>query len=251
MPSAVALVPARAGSVRVADKNVLRLGGHPLLAHSIWTARESRVFSAVLVSTDSPPIAAVGRHYGAEVLSLRPAEMATATSPDIEWVRHVLGELAAEGRTFDAFSILRPTSPFRVAATVRRAWTRFLAARGADSLRAVERCRQHPGKMWVLDGELIRPLLPQPEGTPYHSRQYQALPEVYVQNSSLEIAWTRVALEGGTIAGDRVAPFFTEGTEGFSIDYPEDVERAEQLLAAGEARLPNIAQEPFSMELAR
>jgi CMP-N,N'-diacetyllegionaminic acid synthase len=251
MPSAVALVPARVGSVRVAGKNVLPLRGHPLLAYSICGAGESGVFDAVVVSTDSPKIAEVARHYGAEVPALRPAEMATATSPDIEWVRHILGELSDDGREFDAFSILRPTSPFRGAATVRRAWRRFLEVGEADSLRAVERCRQHPGKMWVLEGELMRPLLPQPEGTPFHSRQYQALPEVYAQNSSLEIAWSRVATQGGTIAGERVVPFFTEGAEGFSIDYPEDVERAERLLAAGEARLPEVAQEPLSMEVAR
>jgi tetratricopeptide (TPR) repeat protein len=147
----------------------------------------------------------------------------------------LVGELSADGREFDAFSILRPTSPFRGAATIRRAWERFLEVGEADSLRAVERCRQHPGKMWVLEGELMRPLLPQPEGTPYHSRQYQALPEVYVQNSSLEIAWSRVATQHGTIAGERVVPFFTEGVEGFSIDYPDDVERAERLTDEAEA----------------
>jgi hypothetical protein len=41
-----------------------------------------------------------------------------------------------------------------------------------------------------------------------------------------------------TISGRRVAPFFTKGAEGFSIDYPEDLERAETLLASGEASLP-------------
>jgi CMP-N,N'-diacetyllegionaminic acid synthase len=251
MPSAVALVPARAGSVRVPHKNVRPLRSHPLIAYTIAAARESDCFTGVIVSTDSEEVAEVARHYGAEVPSLRPPEMAMATSPDIEWVGHVVDGLAGEGRTFDAFSILRPTSPFRGAATIRRAWERFLGVEGADSLRAVELCRQHPGKMWIVDGDLMRPLLPQPEGTPYHSRQYQALPEVYVQNSSLEIAWTRVATEGGTIAGERVVPFFTEAAEGFSIDYPEDFERAERLVAAEEARLPEVPGRPFSVELAR
>ncbi len=46
-------------------------------------------------------------------------------------------------------------------------------------------------------------------------------------------------LEGEpSIAGARVAPFLTEGAEGFSIDYPDDFERAEALLASGEAELP-------------
>jgi N-acylneuraminate cytidylyltransferase len=96
--------------------------------------------------------------------------------------------------------------------------------------------------MWVLEDELMRPLLEQPSGgTPYHSMQFQSLPKVYVQNSSLEIAWTRV-LEPPlpTIAGERVAPFLTEGAEGFSIDYPDDFERAERLLELGEAQLPKI-----------
>jgi N-acylneuraminate cytidylyltransferase len=94
--------------------------------------------------------------------------------------------------------------------------------------------------MWVLDGDFMRPLLEQPEGVPYHSTQYQALPPVYVQNSSLEIAWTRVLDDPGDIAGRRVLPFLTDPAEGFSVDYPEDFERAERMLERGEAALPAI-----------
>jgi CMP-N,N'-diacetyllegionaminic acid synthase len=251
MPSAVAFVPARSGSQRVPGKNVRPLRGHPLIAYTIRAALDAELFGAVVVSTDSGEVAEIARHYGADVPCLRPAEIATATSPDIEWVLHAIDALAAQGRTFDAFSILRPTSPFRGAATIRRGWERLLAVESADSLRAVERCRQHPGKMWILEGDLMHPLLPQPEGTPLHSRQYQALPEVYVQNSSLEIAWTRVATEGGTIAGERVVPFFTDPSEGFSIDYPSDLERAEELLASGEGALPEVPERPFAVELSR
>jgi CMP-N,N'-diacetyllegionaminic acid synthase len=115
MPSAVALVPARAGSQRVPGKNIRELAGHPLLAYSIAAARESAVFDAVLVSTDSEEIAEIARRYGAEVPGLRPAGLATATSPDVEWVTHVMA-----GHTEAIFGILRPTSPFRGAATIRR-----------------------------------------------------------------------------------------------------------------------------------
>lgn len=249
MPSAVALVPARAGSERVPGKNVRPLGGHPLIAYTLAAAHESARFEAVVVSTDSGEIAAVARHYGGETPSLRPAELATATSPDIEWVRHTLLELKEAGREFELFSILRPTSPFRSAETIGRAFDRLLSVDGADSLRAVERCKQHPGKMWVVEGELMRPLLPQPAGVPYHSQQYAALPEVYAQNSSLEIAWTRVATEGGSIAGERVVPFVTEGFEGFSVDYPDDIQTAESALEAGRATLPHVPQARFGAEV--
>ena len=227
--TAVALVPARAGSQRVPGKNVRELAGHPLLAYTVAAARESGVFTEVVVSTDSEEIAEVARAYGAAVPGLRPAEMSTATSPDVEWVVHVMGD-----RDEDAFAILRPTSPFRTAATIRRAWAQFEALGDrVDSLRAVELVKQHPGKMWLVEGDLMRPLLEQGAGeVPFHSTQYAALPAVYVQNSSLELAW-RGVLDGSrpTIAGERVAPFLTEGLEGLSIDYPEDFERAEALAA--------------------
>jgi CMP-N,N'-diacetyllegionaminic acid synthase len=238
MPTAVALVPARAGSQRVPGKNVLPLAGHPLIAYSIASARESGIFTTVVVSTDSEEIAEVARRYGAGVPRLRPAELATSTSSDIEWVLHAMRD-----RDEDAFAILRPTSPFRSAATIRRAWEQFLAfGDRIDSIRAVEKVKQHPGKMWVLEGETMRPLLEQPrEGVPFHSQQYAALPPMYVQNSSLELAWRRV-LDGPSpsIAGERQAPFFTEGVEGFSIDYPEDVELAERLVERGDAELPTV-----------
>jgi CMP-N,N'-diacetyllegionaminic acid synthase len=221
--SAVALVPARAGSTRGPGKNIAPLAGHPLLAYSIAAARASGLFTTVLVSTDSEEIAEIARRYGAEVPGLRPPEIAGATSPDIEWVRLVL-----DGRDEELFSILRPTSPFRTAATIRRAWDALHAVPDADSVRAIRPVKEHPGKMWRIDGEYMMPLLPQTPGeVPTHSRQFADLPRVYVQDSSLEIAWTRI-VAGGEIAGERVVPFLTEGLEGLSIDYPEDLVEAER-----------------------
>lgn len=245
-PTVVALVPARAGSKRVPGKNVRPLGGHPLLAYTIAAARASGVFDAIVVSTDSPAIADVARHYGAEVPFLRPSAMAGDLSPDIEWVADALERLDALDREFECFSLLRPTSPFRQADTIRRAWRQFLAAGPVDSLRAVELCRQHPGKMWIIEDGRMRPLLSGgPERPPWHSTPYQALPTVYIQNASLEIAWRRVVRDTGTIAGRVITPFLTEGTEGFDVNDARDWWYAEFLLGHGEAMLPAITQSPW------
>ncbi len=240
-PSAIALIPARSGSKRVKQKNIRVLAGHPLIAYTIAAARQSGVFKDIIVSTDSEDIAAIARRYGAEVPFLRPAQLATDHSPDIEWVEHLLRRLQEAGRGHDGFSILRPTSPFRLPSTIRRAWSTFLAEPGADSLRAVERCSQHPGKMWVIRGRRLLPLLPfGPPEQPWHSTPMQALPAVYVQNASLEIAWTRVVLEGRTISGETIVPFITEGLEGFDINQPEDWDQAELLVTRGEGILPAV-----------
>ena len=160
MPSIIALIPARAGSKRVPDKNIRPLAGHPVIAYTIAAAAQSGIFSAVIVSTDSEKYAEVARHYGAEAPFLRPVEIAGDLSADIEWVEHTLTRLRDSGREYDCFSILRPTSPFRLPETIRRAWGEFLAEEGVDSLRAVEKCKQHPGKMWVLRGKRMMTLLP-------------------------------------------------------------------------------------------
>ena len=239
--NAVALIPARSGSARLAHKNVRLLAGHPLIAYTIAAARQSGVFEEVVVSTDSPEYAAIARHYGALVPGLRPAEIAGEYSPDIEWVQYTLGLLHGQGRGFEFFSILRPTSPFRRCETIRRAWHEFSAERGADSLRAVQLCSEHPGKMWVVRDNRMLPLLPfGPAGKPWHSSQYQSLPEVYVQNASLEIARTCVVFNGRTIAGQTVVPFFTVGYEGFDINRQSDWDLAERLIETGEATLPRV-----------
>jgi CMP-N,N'-diacetyllegionaminic acid synthase len=247
-PNVIALIPARAGSKRVVEKNIRSLGGHPLIAYSISVARQSGIFDSVLVSTDSDQYADIARYYGAEVPFLRPPEIAGDLSPDIEWVEHTFKRLQAEKRTYDCFSILRPTSPFRQAETIQRAWQEFLSEKGVDSLRAVEKCKQHPGKMWVVRGNRMSPLLPlSPAEQPWHSSQYQSLPEAYVQNASLEIAWLRVVLQERTIAGNVVMPFFTQDYEGFDINSEYDWKLAEGLIQSVPALLPKITVSPYPL----
>lgn len=245
----VALIPARSGSKRVLDKNIRPLAGHPLIAYSITAARQSGIFADVIVSTDSERYAEIAAYYGAEIPFLRPADIAGDISPDIEWIQYTLKRLQDEGRNYDCFSILRPTSPFRLPETIQRAWQVFSGQTGVDSLRAVEKCQQHPGKMWVVRGNRMMPLLPLgPEEQPWHSSQYPSLPEIYVQNASLEIAWTNVVLENRTIAGNVLVPFFTEDYEGFDVNSEYDWNLAEHMVKEGLASLPSISKPTYSIE---
>jgi len=242
---AVAFVPARSGSERVPHKNIRPLAGHPLLAYAIETALQSGAFERVVVSTDSEEIAEVARWYGADVPFLRPPEYATATSPDVEWLAYTLEHL---DERFDLFALVRATNPFRGPDAVRRGFEQLLATPEADSLRAVELVKQHPGKMWRLaeDGRTMQPLLDQSHlDVAWHAGQYQALPRVYVQNSALEIAWTRVVTDTGTREGRVLAPFLTQGLEGFNVDDEEDWERAERLVETGAVELTAVPRPPY------
>jgi CMP-N,N'-diacetyllegionaminic acid synthase len=203
----------------------------------------------VVVSTDSDQYADISRYYGAQVPFLRPPGFAGDLSPDIEWVEYTLKRLRDDGKAYDCFSILRPTCPFRQAETIQRACKAFFQEQGVDSLRAVEKCKQHPGKMWVVRDRRMFPLLPlSPSDRPWHSSQYQSLPEVYVQNASLEIAWSYVVFEYGTIAGNMVMPFFTKGNEGFDINDKNDWILACELVNSGKVDLMTINRKPYPLK---
>jgi CMP-N,N'-diacetyllegionaminic acid synthase len=234
----VGLIPARSGSKRVPDKNIRPLGGHPLLAYSVVSAVRSGVFSRVILSTDSEKYAEIGRKYGAEVPGLRPPDQAQEFSRDFDWIKPLLQSLEP---CPDAFAILRPTSPFRTEETIRRAFAEFTADQACDSLRAVQPVSEHPGKMWVVDGPRMTPLLPLgPVDRPWHSGATQALPSIYIQNASLEMCWTRVVLEHGTITGRAIHPFFTVDNEGVDVNTEWDWLVAETLLEKGLAVLPPL-----------
>lgn len=232
----IALIPARAGSKRCVRKAMRRLHDQPLIAYTIAAAQESGVFSAVEVCTDDKEVVSVAQWLDAVVWRRPPV---SDVQCDIEWVKEALADTAC-----GSFAILRPTSPFRTAATIRRAYEQFQALpERADSIRAVEPVKQHPGKMWVvgpsgqtwplLDGEI--------DGVPFHSRPTQTLPPVYAQNASLEMAKRRVLnYFQPSIAGNVIYPFFTEGYEGFDINSEEDFTRAELLAREHPDLLPRV-----------
>lgn len=245
-PSIVAMIPARAGSVRIPAKNIKCLNGHPLIAYSIASALDSGIFDAVVVSTDSQDYANIATYYGAEVPCLRPPEFAQKTSPDFEFVNHMINFLNDLGKSYDCYSILRPTSPFRQPETIQKAWKNFLSHSEIDSIRAVEKCSQHPCKMWIAHEDTMSPLLPMgPKLPPWHSQQYPSLPEVYVQNASLEIAWSCVVTNYKNISGYKIAPYYSTGYEGFDINKPFDLVYAEYLVENDMAALPGISKPSY------
>ena len=245
----IALIPARSGSKRIVNKNIKPLNFHPLIAYTIRAAIESNVFDKVVCVTDDELYAKVANYYGAEVPKLRPKEISGDKSFDIEWVKWILNYFLDHGQSFDAFSILRPTNPFRLPSTIQNALEVFFEEENCDSLRAVQKVTEHPGKMWLLNNKRMFPLLPfQVDGVFWHSSQYTLLPEIFVQNASLEVAWTKVVLEGESISGNSIVPFVSDGLEGFDINNPEDWILAEHYIRNNEAMLVNINFKPYKFK---
>lgn len=110
--SRVALIPARGGSKRLPRKNILEVGGLPMLAHPIRAARDSGLFDRILVSTEDAEIAAIARAHGAEVIE-RPAEIAQDRSTVVQVCLHALDQYPEIERLCCLYAtaiLLRPDS---------------------------------------------------------------------------------------------------------------------------------------------
>lgn len=131
------LVTARAGSKGLRNKNILPLGGVPLLAWRILAARQ--LGGTIWLSTDSEEYAAIGRQYGADTPFLRPAELATDEASSADVVLHAKRYAEGHGFSFEALGHLQPTSPFAQASTLQRGVNLLAAHPDAHSVVAVSR----------------------------------------------------------------------------------------------------------------
>lgn len=107
----VAIIPARGGSKRIPRKNIKDFFGKPLIAYSIETALQSKLFDKVVVSTDDEEIAAVAKAYGAEVPFLRPRELSDDFSGTGAVIKHAIEFLKSRGDKFDYVCTIYATAP--------------------------------------------------------------------------------------------------------------------------------------------
>jgi CMP-N-acetylneuraminic acid synthetase len=133
-PKTIAIMGARGGSKGLPRKNVLTVGGKPLMAHTIEHAKASGVCDAVVVSTEDAEIADIARRYGAEVIE-RPPELATDQIPAEPVVQHALATYEARsGITFDIVVYLQITDVFRKPEIIRECVERLAANPELDSV---------------------------------------------------------------------------------------------------------------------
>lgn len=229
-PGVLAVVPARAGSKRLPNKNVLLLGGQPLIAWTIRAAIEAHVFDEVLVSTDDATIAEIAIRFGASVPWLRPAELATDTATSIDVLLHAVDRVDPDGTRLRHVALLQPTSPFRTAATIAAGVRQYLAGSGAPVV-AVSPARTHPDLCFRLDtGGRISKYIPERTGV---SLRTQDLSPAFEVNGALYVA-SVVYLRGHrTFFGpDATAMVIQSRTESIDIDDDWDWQLAQWAISS-------------------
>lgn len=225
----LAVVPARGGSKRLPRKNVLLLGGRPLIAWTIEAARASGVLDDVLVSTDDEEIADAARQCGAQVPWLRPAALATDTASSAAVLQHALAWYEAERSSVSGIVLLQPTSPFRGSASIRAAVESFLAQPEGDrhAVVSVSPAAQHPAWSFRLESATMQPFL----GWELLERRSQDLPPAYTLNGAIYVVPTQTIRDGGSLIRPGTRPFvMTDLREALDIDTDDDWRMAQQMV---------------------
>jgi CMP-N,N'-diacetyllegionaminic acid synthase len=153
----IALTPARGGSKSVPYKNLHPLGGKPLLAWPIETARATPAIDRIIVSTDDERIAKAARELGAEVY-MRPAALATDTAVVADTIRDLWRRLRAEAETAEILVLLEATSPFRTSEVIERCLRRMVDE-GLDSIATFHEADINPERTWRIDGGTPQPFI--------------------------------------------------------------------------------------------
>ena len=223
----IAVVPARAGSKGVKNKNLLPVMGRPLLAHSIECGLACPSVDHVVLSTDTDEIARVGLEWGAEVPFLRPAELARDTSPMLPVMQHAVTACEESyGMPIETLVLLHPTSPLRTVEDVECCIS-LLRSGDCDAVISARPGRRNPYfNMVVQAGPYVR--LAIPSETPIGRRQ--DAPPVYDLDTSVWVYSRAALMEQHARIPDRTKLYVIPEERSIDLDTELDFEILESML---------------------
>lgn len=220
----LAVIPARAGSVGLPDKNIRMFNGKPLLAWTVEAARACEYIDKIVLSTDSQNYADIAKQYGIQTPFLRPEHLAGSNASLINVLQHVVLELKNSGMEFDVLVCLQPTSPLRTGIHIEKALERFQSI--ADPDKSIASVFELPQKFaWALQTNTqgqLRFLDSSLQSQTNYRRQHNSA--VYMPNGAIFIMQTTKIISQYT---EHTYPYVMPEQASADIDTLEDFVQAE------------------------
>lgn len=181
----LAIIPARAGSKRIPDKNIKKLGDKPLIAYTIETAIQANCFSHIIVSTDSEKIRDVALHYGADVPFLRSNNISGDDADVIDAIIEILNRSSYSN--INAVMLLQPTSPFRTVKNIQDA-VHIYKLSNENSVISVHKSNTLPQECMQIDSSgCLTPFFKE-------NTQISALDTAYILNGCIYLSSVKTIL---------------------------------------------------------
>lgn len=214
MNDVLAIIPARGGSKGLPGKNILGLKGIPLIAHTILAAKNSKVISRVVVSTEDSHIANISKSFGAEVPCLRPKELAEDSSNVIEAIFHMLNYLKTKENYNPKYIVLlQGTSPLRNSNHIDEALEKMING-NFNGIISVCECEVNPYWTNIFKGDQLEYFI---EDGKNISRR-QDLPKIYRYNGAIFAATKEFFLKEKSFEGKGVTGYVMDRESSVDID---------------------------------
>lgn len=219
------LIPARAGSKGVPNKNIRDLAGHPLLTYSIAAAKMSKYKMRVYVTTDSENISLIAKKYGADAPYIRPASISGDDAIDLGFFLFHLSYLEKNKLPVPDFIVhLRPTTPVRDPEIIDAAIDAFIVDKNATALRSAHKSAQTPYKMFKKKGGYMQPFLSSDLAREFYNLPRQVFEQSYTPNGYVDIVKPSIFSKGEILHGENILLFETD--EVSDIDSLSDLYQA-------------------------
>lgn len=233
----VAVIPARGGSTRIPHKNIVDFRGKPMIVWTLEAARDSGLFDRILVSTDSPDIAAVAASCGFEVPFLRD-EFADHHSPVSLATIRALDQLEERlDETYDDVVQLFACCPLRGSEDIVAAYREYERNRPSFLISAFQPRGVNPWWSTLVDAA-GKPTRLFPDAS---AKRSQDLEPLYIPSGAIWIGECKRLRQAGTFyeANHRYYPVSWRAA--VDIDDPEDLAWAEA--AAASAAVLSLSDE--------
>jgi len=223
----LAIIPARGGSKGVPNKNIVEVGGKPLMVWSIEAALKSKYITKTVVSSDSDIVLNIAQQNGAQIIK-RPSNLASDTARTEPVIAHVLSELLKNGEHYAYVILLQATAPLRTFQDIDQAIQRLLNA-DASALISVYEAKHHPLKAFTAnDKGYLKGLV----NNNYPFMPRQVLPKAYYPNGAIYLIKTENFLQKNQLFTDKTIAFEMPFEKSIDIDNQADLAFADKILSS-------------------
>jgi CMP-N-acetylneuraminic acid synthetase len=220
----VAVIPARAGSKGIPNKNLVDLGGKPLIAWSIEAAIQSKYIDKIIVTSDGEQILSAANAYPEVDTLKRPDELAQDHTPTAPVITHALKECNITAEKYDHLILLQPTSPLRNSGHIDEAIAKMMSS-DATALISVAEPEHHPLKSFKKNAQGYLEGIVNNE---YPFQPRQALPKAYQPNGAIYIVEMNYFLSHENFYSDKTIEFLMSPESSIDIDTLNDIQKAER-----------------------
>jgi pseudaminic acid cytidylyltransferase len=216
---AIAVIPARGGSKRIKNKNIIDFAGLPMIAHAINLAKSAKIFDEIVVSTDSVEIANISKVYGATVPWMRPMALAGDYVTTSEVMMHAANKLKDSHVNIEYICCIYPATPLLEKKLLIEAYEHLVNFTPDFVIPSVKRSIHRTFK--IDENHKIHLNFPE-----FANIRTQDLEKTYVDAGQFYWGTLHAWIEGREIFGSNSMSLVVPHDEVIDIDSPSDFELA-------------------------